>query len=111
MNKRDGPSWPRDVEGNSGHRNLFGPETSTIGFQLGVQQPIIREKLYVVVEGISGRHTLGSTTLGDLDIFQSIGCYLWATCLRIPAARPSIHSSRNSLMSLRSEVTGKCWGM
>ena len=46
-----------------GDRNLFVPDAN-IGFQLGLEQPIIREKLYVIVEGITGRHSLGSTTLG-----------------------------------------------
>lgn len=52
-----------------GDRNLFAPE-SNVGFQLGIEQPIIREKLYVVVEGISGKHMLGSTTLGGSWYFS-----------------------------------------
>ena len=37
-------------------RNLFIPEGNGIGIQVGLEQPIIREKLFVVLESISGNH-------------------------------------------------------
>ncbi|HRI79230.1 MAG TPA: hypothetical protein PLR06_06805 [Cyclobacteriaceae bacterium] len=52
-----------------GDRNLFVPDAN-VGFQLGLEQPIIKEKLYLNIEGITGKHTLGSTTLGGAWYFS-----------------------------------------
>jgi hypothetical protein len=55
-----------------GSDSFLGPEDrtlliggySSIGFQIGLEQPIIEEKLLFIAENISGLHNLGETTLG-----------------------------------------------
>jgi hypothetical protein len=52
--------------------SFLGPEDRTLlfdgvtpfGFQIGLEQPIIEDKLLFIAENISGLHNLGETTLG-----------------------------------------------
>jgi hypothetical protein len=55
-----------------GTDSFLGPEDRVLwlggftpfGFQIGLEQPIIEEKLLLIAENISGLHNLGETTLG-----------------------------------------------
>lgn len=55
-----------------GADSFLGPEDRTLlvdgkalyGFQIGLEQPIIEEKLLFIAENISGQHNLGETTVG-----------------------------------------------
>jgi len=47
----------------SGDRNPFFSDVP-LGFQIGLEQTIIHEKLFLVAENISGKHSLGETTIG-----------------------------------------------
>lgn len=52
-------------------RNIFLNGLNTIGFQVGVEQPIIQEKFFLIVENINGKHSLGETTLGGAYYFTT----------------------------------------
>jgi hypothetical protein len=52
-------------------RNIFFSGLNSLGFQIGVEQPIIREKFFLIVENINGKHSLGETTLGGAYYFTS----------------------------------------
>lgn len=45
-------------------RNVFFKGLEGIGFQVGVEQPILEDKLFLIVENISGRHSLAESTIG-----------------------------------------------
>lgn len=45
-------------------RNPIVPVFEPVGFQLGIEQQIIEEKLLFIAENITGKHGLGETTLG-----------------------------------------------
>ena len=48
-----------------GERNsLLSSGAEQIGFQFGLEKEVIKEKLLLLAEGISGRHVLGTLTLG-----------------------------------------------
>jgi len=48
-----------------GDRNpLFPSESDPIGFQIGLEQEVIKEKLVLLAEGISGKHAYGLIALG-----------------------------------------------
>ncbi|MFM7486388.1 MAG: hypothetical protein ACKO13_05635 [Cytophagales bacterium] len=52
-------------------RDIFLNGLNTVGFQVGVEQPIIREKFFLIVENINGKNSLGETTLGGAYYFTT----------------------------------------
>jgi hypothetical protein len=54
--------------GSEDGTSLFDGYTP-IGFQIGLEQPIIKEKLLLVMENISGLHNLGESTIGGAYYF------------------------------------------
>jgi|GEM_PF-413481 len=70
--------------------------TDKIGFQIGLEQEIIEEKLMVIAENISGRHNLGETTLG-IAYFVSP---LWALSAGYQFANPKSHTLNAVVLEL-----------
>lgn len=50
--------------GQEERNSLFSSGVEQIGFQIGVEKEVIKEKLSLLAEAISGRHVLGTITLG-----------------------------------------------
>lgn len=79
-----------------GERNEFFLKEE-IGFQVGLEQEIIEEKLMLIGENISGRHNLGETTLGAAYFVSSA----WALSCGYQFANPK----SNTLNALVLELT------
>ena len=51
-------------------RSTLLPGYGSLGFQLGIEQPVFGEKIFLVAENISGGHSLGESTVGAAWFFS-----------------------------------------
>jgi hypothetical protein len=77
-------------------RSFLLPTGSSVGTQIGLEHPILNDRVFLIAENISGRHTLGETSLGAAWEFSDH--WVWSMAYQFP--NPSANSSSAVVMEL-----------
>jgi hypothetical protein len=88
--------WGSDSFLGPEDRSFLLPTKSTLGSQIGLEQPILNEKVFLIAENISGKHTLGETSLGAAWRFTDH--WVWSMAYQFP--NPSGNSSKALVVEL-----------
>lgn len=89
--------WGSDSFLGPEDRSFLIPTGSSLGTQIGLEQPIFKDRVFLIAENISGQHSLGETSLGAAWLFTRH--WVWSMAYQFP------NSQRHSTKALVLELT------
>ncbi|NOT74927.1 MAG: hypothetical protein HOP08_08350 [Cyclobacteriaceae bacterium] len=97
--------WGSDSFLGPEDRSELLPQGTNVGTQIGIEQPILKERFFLIVENISGRHSLGETSLGSAWLFSKH--WMLSMVCQFPNYQGQSTKSLGTRIDVRSETSLK----